>query len=287
MFKNPLEQFDVILFFTNFGYLKTLILISIFITFLYFRYQETDTLPTRKELKYFCIFFAIIHSPVSNFAIMTFSVLAIFSFFFKKQLRHRVPFFVKFIPFLFNQLFYFIKTTLKDNLSIRKKSFIFLMYFLFIFILLGNLFGMLPYSITITSHFIFTLYYALAFFIGINIIGILYQEENYFILFLPEGVPIWIIPILIIIEYLSYFARIFSLAIRLFANMMSGHVLMKILIGFAWNLVTLGYLWKAISIFPLLIIFSITGLELSIALLQSYVFIILLFIYLNDVINTH
>ena len=190
MFKNPLEQFDVILFFTNFGYLKTLILISIFITFLYFRYQETDTLPTRKELKYFCIFFAIIHSPVSNFAIMTFSVLAIFSFFFKKQLRHRVPFFVKFIPFLFNQLFYFIKTTLKDNLSIRKKSFIFLMYFLFIFILLGNLFGMLPYSITITSHFIFTLYYALAFFIGINIIGILYQEENYFILFLPEGVPI-------------------------------------------------------------------------------------------------
>jgi F-type H+-transporting ATPase subunit a len=77
------------------------------------------------------------------------------------------------------------------------------------------------------------------------------------------------------------------LAIRLFANMMSGHVLMKILIGFAWNLVTIGYLWKIISIFPLLIIFSITGLEFSIALLQSYVFLILLFIYLNDVINTH
>jgi F0F1-type ATP synthase membrane subunit a len=190
MFKNPLEQFDVILFFTNFGYLKSLILISIFIFFLYIRYKETEALPTRKGIRNLFIFFAIIHFPTPNFAIMTFIVLAIFSFFFKKQLRHRVPFFVKFIPFLFNQLFYFIKTTLKDNLSIRKKSFIFLMYILFIFTLLGNLFGMLPYSITITSHFIFTLYYSLAFFIGINIIGILYQDENYFILFLPEGVPI-------------------------------------------------------------------------------------------------
>ena len=190
MFKNPLEQFDVILFFTNFGYLKSFIIFFLFGLFLYARFELTTALPTWKGIKFFFYFFAFIHFPTPNFAIFTLIVLAIFSYFFKKQLRHRVPFFVKFIPFLFNQLFYFIKTTLKDNLSIRKKSFIFLMYFLFIFILLGNLFGMLPYSITITSHFIFTLYYSLAFFIGINIIGILYQEENYFILFLPEGVPI-------------------------------------------------------------------------------------------------
>ena len=111
-------------------------------------------------------------------------------FFSKQFLRQQIPFFLRFFTFLFNQSFFFIKITLKDNLSIRKKSCVFLMYFLFIFILLSNLFGMLPYSITITSHFIFTLYYSLTFFIGINIIGILYQEENYFILFLPDGVPI-------------------------------------------------------------------------------------------------
>jgi ATP synthase subunit 6 len=146
---------------------------------------------------------------------------------------------------------------------------------------------MTPYSITITSHLIFTLYYSLAFFIGINIIGILYQRENFFVLFLPEGVPIWIIPLLIIIEYVSYFARIFSLAIRLFANMMAGHVLMKILIGFVWSMISIGSLGFIVSIFPLIIIFCVTGLETAIAFLQSYVFIVLLSIYLNDVINTH
>lgn len=110
--------------------------------------------------------------------------------------------------------------------------FIFIFYFLFLLILVSNLLGMVPYSITVTSHFIFTFYYALSFFIGINLIGILYHKEKYFVLFLPDGVPITIIPFLILIEYISYFSRVLSLSIRLFANMMSGHILMKILIGF-------------------------------------------------------
>jgi ATP synthase subunit 6 len=85
---------------------------------------------------------------------------------------------------------------------------------------------------TITSHLILTLYFSLAFFIGNNLIGICFHKEKYFTLFLPEGVPIPIIPFLILIEYVSYISRIFSLAIRLFANMMSGHILLKILISF-------------------------------------------------------
>lgn len=136
------------------------------------------------------------------------------------------------IEFVIKFLFVFIKDVLKDNMSIKKYSFIFLFYFVFLFILVSNLIGMTPYSITITSHLIFTLFYSLAFFIGTNIIGILYHKEKYFVLFLPEGVPIFIIPLLIIIEYVSYFSRILSLSIRLFANMMAGHILMKILIGF-------------------------------------------------------
>ena len=104
----------------------------------------------------------------------------------------------------------------------------------FLFIFLSNILGMIPYSMTITSHFILTLYFSLAFFIGNNLIGICYHKEKFFVLFLPEGVPVAIIPFLILIEYVSYISRIFSLAIRLFANMLSGHILLKILICFIW-----------------------------------------------------
>jgi F-type H+-transporting ATPase subunit a len=129
-------------------------------------------------------------------------------------------------------LFKFITNILKDSLSVKKYSFILLLYTVFLFIFISNILGMIPYSITITSHLILTLYFSLSFFIGNNIIGICFHKENYFVLFLPEGVPLPIIPFLILIEYVSYISRIFSLAIRLFANMMSGHILLKILISF-------------------------------------------------------
>jgi F-type H+-transporting ATPase subunit a len=129
-------------------------------------------------------------------------------------------------------LFKFISGVLKDSLSVKKYSFILLLYTIFLFIFLSNILGMIPYSITITSHLILTLYFSLAFFIGNNLIGLCFHKEKYFSLFLPEGVPLFIIPALIIIEYVSYLSRIFSLAIRLFANMMSGHILLKILISF-------------------------------------------------------
>jgi F-type H+-transporting ATPase subunit a len=130
-------------------------------------------------------------------------------------------------------IFSFVKNILKDNVNSTKKySFIFLFYFLFLVIFVSNLGGMLPYSITLTSHLFFTFYYALSFFIGINIIGVLQHNEKYFALFLPEGVPFYITPLLIPVEYISYISRVFSLSIRLFANMMSGHILLKILVGF-------------------------------------------------------
>jgi ATP synthase subunit 6 len=91
---------------------------------------------------------------------------------------------------------------------------------------------MVPGMITITSHFMFTLFLSLTFFISNNLIGMYYHREKYFVLFLPDGVPVVIIPFLILIEYVSYLSRVLSLAIRLFANMMSGHILMKILVGF-------------------------------------------------------
>jgi F-type H+-transporting ATPase subunit a len=165
----------------------------------------------------------------SNFTFMMIINFAIVIFLFKS---FKTVFNLNSLEFLIKLSFNFIKDNLKSNISIKKYSFIFLFYFLFLFILVSNIMGMTPYSITITSHLIFTLFYSLAFFIGTNIIGVMYHKEKYFQLFCPEGLPLFIIPLLIVIEFISYFSRILSLSIRLFANMMSGHILMKILIGF-------------------------------------------------------
>ena len=143
------------------------------------------------------------------------------------------------------------------------------------------------FKIKFIYYIILTLYFSLAFFIGNNLIGACFHKEKYFVLFLPEGIPVLIVPLLILIEYVSYLSRIFSLALRLFANMMSGHILLKILINFIWVIVSSSISsWVWIG-FPISIIFLVIGLEFVIAFLQAYVFIVLISIYLNDVINTH
>ena len=145
----------------------------------------------------------IINNLYKNFAVTNFGLMMLFNFILVLFLFYNFKnvFNLNSIEFVIKFLFVFIKDVLKDNMSIKKYSFIFLFYFVFLFILVSNLIGMTPYSITITSHLIFTLFYSLAFFIGTNVIGILYHKEKYFVLFLPEGVPIFIIPLLIIIEY--------------------------------------------------------------------------------------
>jgi len=183
--------------------------------------------------------------------------------------------------------FFFIINIVIDSISIKKYSFVLLIYTTFLFLFISNILGMIPYSMTITSHLIITLYFSLAFFIGSNIIGICYLKQSFFVLFLPEGVPLPIIPFLILIEYISYISRIFSLAIRLFANMLSGHILLKILISFVWAIISSNLIHWLWNILPMSIVFSVVGLEFSIAFLQAYVFIVLITIYLKDLIHTH
>jgi len=146
---------------------------------------------------------------------------------------------------------------------------------------------MIPYSFTVTSHIAVTLALATMAFVGINVIGIRTHGFHMLSLFLPSGAPIALAPLLIAIEVVSYSFRVISLALRLFANMMSGHCLLKILAGFAWTMFSAGGILSVIHIMPLLVIFAIIGLELSIAFLQAYVFTVLLCIYLNDAISLH
>lgn len=166
-------------------------------------------------------------------------------------------------------------------------------WILFSFLLIAtlNLIGMVPYAFTVTSHIIVTFSLAFMFFIGINLRAIIDQKFNYFNLFLPSGAPVVIRPFLVIIELISYIARVFSLSIRLFANMMAGHTLLKILIGFAFlisiQLQTTNWLISLLGLIPFFLVFIITFLEVAIAILQAYVFTVLLCLYIKDLYTAH
>lgn len=150
---------------------------------------------------------------------------------------------------------------------------------LFVFILFANVLGMVPYSFTVTSHIVITLALALTVFIGATIIGFIRNGFGYLKLFVPSGVPWVLLPLVIVIEVVSYFIRPMSLSIRLFANMMAGHMMLKVMAGFVIMLgVTAGWL-------PLAAMVGLMGLELLVAALQAYVFALLTCMYLNDAMH--
>jgi F-type H+-transporting ATPase subunit a len=181
----------------------------------------------------------------------------------------------------------FIKNTLRDIVGAEQHIHYILLVSLG-FILIGfNLLGLLPYSLSVTSHFTVTFTLSFIFFIAFNIVGVVVNKQKLVLLWLPHGTPYGVTPFIVLIELVSYATRVFSLAIRLFANIMSGHTLLKILGGFAWGLLLSGGIFTYFAVFPFFIIFLISGLEFAIALLQAYVFLVLLTIYLNDVINLH
>ena len=159
------------------------------------------------------------------------------------------------------------------------------MFSLFLFILMGNLLGLLPIGFTFTSHIIVTFALAAAVFVGVTLIGIVKHKHKFLKLFMPEGIPIYISPFLFVIELISYLSRPVSLSVRLFANMVAGHVMLKIFAGFAVMLVG-GALMPMVAL-PVIINIAITGFEVMVALLQAYVFTLLSCIYLNDALNLH
>jgi F-type H+-transporting ATPase subunit a len=158
----------------------------------------------------------------------------------------------------------------------------------FTFLLFCNLQGMIPYSFTVTSHFLITLGLSFSIFIGITIVGFQRHGLHFLSFLLPAGVPLPLAPFLVLLELISYCFRALSLGIRLFANMMAGHSLVKILSGFAWTMLCMNDIFFFIGdLGPLFIVLALTGLELGVAILQAYVFTILICIYLNDAINLH
>ena len=175
----------------------------------------------------------------------------------------------------------FIAKMINDTAGSSAKIFFPFIFTLFMFVLFCNMIGMLPYSFTVTSHIIVTFMLAATVFIGVTIIGFIKHGIKYLELFVPKGVPIILLPLIIVIEIISYLSRPVSLSVRLFANMMAGHTMLKVFGGFVISLGLLGG-WL-----PLGFSVALTGLEILVAFLQAYVFAILTCIYLNDALNLH
>ena len=222
---------------------------------------------------------------LTNFTIFLFIVFLILILFFKLSLYENTI-----IPNnwqALNEILYeFIIRIIKDTLG-RKGEFYFpLIFVLHIFILTCNLLGMIPYGFTLTSHIIFTFGCAFSIFIGINIIGIQLYGRYFFNIFLPNNIPVPIVPLIVTIEIISYFLRVITLSLRLFANMMSSHILLKIVASFSWFVFSKA-VWFFLFIIPFILLLILMILEFGIAVLQAYIFTLLFCIYLNDVLEPH
>jgi len=189
---------------------------------------------------------------------------------------------------IFENLYKVIMGLLVDNLGQKDGQKFFPMIFSVFFVIVClNLIGLIPYSFTLTSHLIVTFALALFIFIAFNIICVRTHGLAFFSLFLPSGTSFALALLLVPIELISYVFKPVSLSIRLFANMMAGHTLLKVIAGFAWTLAACSGILFLIHYVPLLILLPLFGLELGVALIQSFVFVILLCIYLNDALNLH
>jgi F-type H+-transporting ATPase subunit a len=177
----------------------------------------------------------------------------------------------------------FVANMVKENVGTEGMKYFPFIFSLFIFILFCNMLGMLPYSFTVTSHLIVTFALAATVFLLVTLVGFARHGVGFLKLFVPSGIPVVLLPLLVVIEVISYLTRPVSLSVRLFGNMMAGHTMLKIFGGFVVGLSSAGLIPLAIAPFALMVAF--TGLELLIAGLQAYVFTILTCIYLNEAIH--
>jgi F-type H+-transporting ATPase subunit a len=173
----------------------------------------------------------------------------------------------------------FVANMLLDITGAEGRKYVPFIFSLFMFVLFANIIGMVPGAFTVTSHIVVTFAMAIVVFVGVTIIGLAKNGLKFFGLFAPHGVPWWLLVFLVPIELMSYFVRPVSLSLRLFANMMAGHTMLKVVAGFVIGLGFLGG-WA-----PLAFMVAFTGFEIFVAILQAYIFTVLSCLYLNDALH--
>lgn len=181
----------------------------------------------------------------------------------------------------------FVADMVRSNVGNEGRPYFPVIFTLFMFVLFSNLLGLIPYSYTTTSQIVVTFALALAIFVGVTLIALVKHGFHFFSFFVPSGAPKALIPFLVVIEVISYFVRPVSLSVRLFANMLAGHTMLKVFAGLAVMIASAGGVAAAGSVLPLIAIIGLTGLEVLVAVLQAYVFTILTCMYLNDALHLH
>jgi F-type H+-transporting ATPase subunit a len=251
MLHAPLEQFQILSIFS--------------IKFSFFDFSITNFLMINILTLICYISFMYFNSSTNNY-------LQEISFYFLPNAWQKS---IEFISEITSQLI--TDTILSDN----DKYFPFIAM-LFNFILFSNLIGLIPYSFTATSHLIVTFLLSFSVFIGVNIITFAKYKMKTFSLFLPANTTFFLALVLVPLEFISYIVKPVSLGVRLFINLMAGHSLLKVIVGFAWSMLLIENLTSFGLIIPMIILVVLFGLELGVALIQTYVFIVLTCIYIQD-----
>ncbi len=179
----------------------------------------------------------------------------------------------------------FVVGMVDENIGPKGRAFVPFIFSLFMFILVANLIGLIPFSFTVTSHIAVTFAFAAFIFVLCVIIGIAKHGTHFFSLFVPPQTPIALLPLIVLIEMISFLSRPLTLSVRLFANMTAGHILLKVFAGFIISLGLAGAGYAAIGVLPFAMNVALYALELLVAVVQAYVFALLTCVYLNDSIN--
>ncbi|MGB6085926.1 F0F1 ATP synthase subunit A [Parvibaculum sp.] len=179
----------------------------------------------------------------------------------------------------------FVADMVRDNAGADAMRFFPFIFTLFMFIFFANMIGMFPYAFTVTSHIAVTFALAITVFLGVTVTGFILHGPRFLKLFVPSGVPLVVLPIVVAIEVISYFSRPISHSVRLFASMLAGHIMLKVFAGFVLTFLTMGAIGFVGMILPLFMIVALTALEFLVAALQAYVFTILTCMYLHDALH--
>jgi F-type H+-transporting ATPase subunit a len=179
----------------------------------------------------------------------------------------------------------FIGGVVDENMGAKGRAYVPFIFSLFMFILAANLIGLLPFAFTVTSHIAVTFAFAALVFLMSIVIGFAKHGLHFFSLFVPPQTPVFLLPLIVIIEMISFLSRPLTLSVRLFANMTAGHILLKVFAGFVISLGLAGGVWAVVGVLPLIMAVALYALELLVAVVQAYVFALLTSVYLNDAVN--
>lgn len=285
MFFNPLEQFEWLSIYNIYPFDKLYYFLLIIFNFFFSFKYNSEILNFFISIILMFFFSSLFIGIFGQIILLVYNLIE--SLFFENDENEDILIDNNLSLFIIDSIELFVENIGWDNLGNLYPYFAYILEQTFIFILSNNLFGILPYSSTLTTHLAISFFFSYIIFIGVTALGIYLHGMNFLQIFLPAGTPVILIFFLVFIEIISYITRVFSLSIRLFANILSGHVLIKILSNMLFMNLNISLFLFVFQFLPISILFFILILEMVIAVLQSYVFFVLSCLYIRNVFYLH